>query len=98
MCGLCGVVDLDPHWRGDEIGRGETPPHVRRRERRRVIALASAFLRPYRIAVEDFEGTAFVVRGPTGAAEIVPALPQVWRAAERMSGRRLDPLARPDGL
>jgi hypothetical protein len=30
--------------------------------------------------------------GPTGRAEIVPDFGQVWRVAEQMAGRPLDPL------
>ena len=51
-------------------------------------------LEPLRVGVDDWEGANFLVRGPTGAVEIVDNLFDLWRKAEALSGRRLDPLAR----
>ena len=48
-----------------------------------------------RVGVDDWEGASFLVRGPTGAVEIVDNLFDLWRKAELLSGRRLDPLADP---
>ena len=90
MCGLCGVIDSDHHWAGVEVGSVETAPCLRRRERLRLAALATDFLRPTRMSVEDFGGRLFIVRSATGASEIVTGLPEVWRATERMLGRRVD--------
>ena len=95
MCGLCGVIDPDRHWGGGISDASNPAPYRRRHERLRLAALATAFLRPARIEVEDFGGLSFVVRSATGATEVVTGLPEIWRAAERLSGRRIDPLAPP---
>lgn len=90
MCSLCGTVDADHHWAGG--GGGADSPAQQRQQRLRLAALANALLAPARIAVEDFGGQSFVVRSPTGAAEVVGSLPEVWRAAERLGRARVDPL------
>jgi hypothetical protein len=92
MCGLCGLTQADHHWRGSSTGTDGGAPHMLLRERLRLAALATALLRPVRVTVEDFGGT-FIVRSPTGASEMVAGLPEVWRAAERVGGRCVDPLA-----
>jgi hypothetical protein len=68
-----------------------------RRERTRRIAIVRQVLAQSRIAVDDFEGASFVLRGPTGATILVDNLMDVWREAEKLSKRRFDPLAMPDG-
>jgi hypothetical protein len=50
-------------------------------------------LEPVRVGVDDWEGASFLVRGPTGAVEIVDNLSDLWREAEKLAGRQLDPLA-----
>jgi hypothetical protein len=42
--------------------------------------------------LEDFQGVSYILTGPTGRREIVSDLGQVWRMAEEISGRQLDPL------
>ena len=91
MCGLCGLTQ-DHHWRGGSAGTEDAASYMLLRERVRLAALAAELLRPVRVTVEDFGGT-FIVRGPTGATEMVAGLPEVWRAAERVGGRCVDPLA-----
>jgi hypothetical protein len=68
-------------------------PTAFRRERLRRVAVIRRVLEPLHIAVDDWEGASFLVRGPTGAVEIVDNLFDLWRKAEAMSARRLDPLA-----
>ena len=68
-------------------------PGAFRRERLRRVAIIRRVLEPLRITVDDWEAANFLVRGPTGAVEIVDNLFDVWRKAEALSGRRLDPLA-----
>jgi len=42
--------------------------------------------------VEDFQGTSYLLLGPTGKQELANGLDSLWQAAERMLGRPLDPL------
>ena len=49
-------------------------------------------LRHYGLKLGDFEGKSYVLRSATGRQELVPHLPGMWAAAERLAGRACDPL------
>ncbi|WP_225769876.1 hypothetical protein [Inquilinus sp. Marseille-Q2685] len=93
MCGVCGVLGGEEHWtaesaRPEVFGAGRT----RRAERLHRAAAANRILALFGLRLDDWQGTAFVLSGPTGKREIVDALPAVWEAASRLLGRRIDPL------
>jgi hypothetical protein len=90
MCGLCGIFDDGRRWM--DAGTN-LDPAMFRRERLRRVAIIRSVLAPLRVGVDDWEGASFLVRSPTGAVEIVDNLFDLWRKAEALSGRRLDPLA-----
>lgn len=95
MCGLCGVLGTEDHWtdasaRPGAFGGRRT---TRRQERFARIALANRILAHYGLKLGDFEGRSYVLRSATGRAELVPHLAGMWGAAERLAGRRCDPLA-----
>ena len=91
MCGLCGVLGAEVHWTDAEaFGGGET--RTRRQERFARIDLANSILRHYGLKLGDFEGRTYVLRSATGRQELVPHLPSMWVAAERLGGRACDPL------
>jgi hypothetical protein len=46
----------------------------------------------YRVRVDDWEGTAMAVHGPTGRTELASTLTELWPKAEVVAGRPLDPL------
>ena len=56
------------------------------------LAIVRRVLAPMRVTVDDFEGASFVLRGPTGATELVDNLFDLWRRAEALGKRRIDPL------
>ena len=56
------------------------------------LAIVRRVLAPSRVTVDDFEGASFVLRGPTGATELVDNLFDLWRRAEVLGKRRIDPL------
>ncbi|NBF04503.1 hypothetical protein GV819_19665 [Pseudomonas sp. Fl5BN2] len=87
MCGLCGLLGEDVHW-SDPLG-DELP---RRRERLRRIAAINRVLAPFRLKVEDFQGSAYLLLGATGRQELANGLEQLWALAQAMLGRPLDPL------
>lgn len=91
MCGLCGALGVEDHW---TVSASATPSDVaeRRRLRARRIALANRILATRRLSVEDFQGSAYVLSGPTGRREVVQDLGALWRLAEQMSGAAFDPL------
>lgn len=101
MCVLCGQLVTDLHWtetRFDATAVGsaasETP---RRRQRFRRARLVDRVLHHYALSVrDDWSSTSYLVANRKGAMELVQHLGQLWPAAERLAGRRLDPLD--DGL
>jgi hypothetical protein len=90
MCGLCGMFDDGRRWL-DALT--SLDPASVRRERTRRIAIVREVLASSRIGVDDFEGASFVLRGPTGATVLVDNLVDLWREAEKLGKRPLDPLA-----
>ena len=87
MCGLCGLLGEESHWAGT-IKSGL--PH--RQERLQRIRQANRILGFYRLRLEDFEGVSYILTNSTGRREIVSDLGQVWRMAQEIAGRPLDPL------
>jgi hypothetical protein len=89
MCGMCGLLGGGNHW-------SNTIPPVKganaRRQRLIHVALANRVLASYRLRLDDFHGQSFILSSPTGASELVGDVAQVWRVAEEMLGRTLDPL------
>lgn len=97
MCGLCGAFGGEDHWttgRTDSAtaASNAVDPALRRRERAYRLRLVNRVLASCRLQLSDFQGSAYVLAGPTGKQEIVHDLGAVWAAAEAMSGRALDPL------
>jgi hypothetical protein len=91
MCGLCGMLAEGRRWL--DAGVTTLDPRAMRQERRRRIAIVRRVLAPLRVTVDDWEGASFILRGPTGRVEIVDNLLDLWRKAEELGRRRLDPLA-----
>lgn len=82
MCVLCYEFADEADW--TEVVSGA------RHRRRRILA---AVLAPYGLTVSDpGAGRHVVVSDRKGASEVASGLPEVWRAAERLSGRRIDAL------
>ncbi len=89
MCGLCGMLGGAEDWSGAAIGsEGAT----RRAARQRRVRLANQVLAHFGLRLDDWQGSAFLLTGRTGKAEMVDNLPAVWRAGARICGRPLDPL------
>ncbi len=82
MCALCGVL-LTSHWA--EAGGG-------RRLRIARVALANRVLGHFGLRLDDWSGSVYVLRDRKGRAEVVADLGGLWAAAERLTGRPLDPL------
>ena len=95
MCGFCALVAGVTHW--TEAGSDAAAGVVReardlRLERACRVRLANAVLAHYGCTLEDWANGQYIVRSLRGRSELVPALPQVWQAAEAIAGRPLDPL------
>jgi hypothetical protein len=90
MCGMCGLLGGGTHW----SNAGVPDDGATRRQRRLLqVALANRILESFRLRLDDFHGQSFVLSSPTGAMELVADFTEVWRTAEQMLGKPLDPLA-----
>lgn len=96
MCVLCGVLGEEAHWTEaagrDDPSAGTPRAPTRRHARQYRVALANKVLRHYGLTLTDWDGHAYVLGSRTGRSEIVRHLGAVWPLAERMAGRRCDPL------
>jgi hypothetical protein len=84
MCSLCGVL-LAEHWA--EEGQG-------RRVRLLRVQLLNDVLGQFGLELGDWGGRLYVVRDRKGGQAVVADLGSLWREAERLAGRPLDPLDR----
>ena len=82
MCALCGVL-MTSHWA--ERGGG-------RRERVLRVRMLNRVLRHFGLELDDWGGAIYVLRDRKGQATVVEDVGALWIAAERLAGRRLDPL------
>jgi hypothetical protein len=82
MCVLCGVL-LEEHWAEQEGGR-----------RGRVFRgrLLNRVLGFYGLRLDDWSGRIWVLRDAKGRTAVVGNLGAVWAEAEKLAGRKLDPL------
>ena len=95
MCGLCGMLGSETHWAdaGSSTASADTLAQRRRRERQLRVASLNRVLRAFGCTVSDWQSHAYLVSTFTGKTEIVDNLAQLWPSVERLSGRRVDPLA-----
>ena len=96
MCALCGVLGGPGHW-SDAIARDGVytrnhTPQERRRERANRIRIANLVLKTYGLKLEDWQSHAYVLRTRTGKSEVFDSLSHLWPMAEKLTGRRCDPL------
>ena len=82
MCGLCGVL-LSDHWAEQDGGR---------RGRALRVALLNRVLDHFGLRLDDWSGSVYVLRDPKGASAVVADIGSLWFEAERLAGRKLDPL------
>ena len=82
MCGLCGVL-LSETW-AEEAGD--------RRARALRLKLLNRVLAHFGLRLDEWAGRVYVLRDRTGRTAVVDDLSAIWREAERLTGRPLDPL------
>ncbi len=81
MCALCGVL-LTDHWAEKGGARG----------RAFRVRLVNRVLAHYGLALDDWSGAVYTLRDRKGSAVVVSDLGSLWSEAEKLAGRRLDPL------
>jgi hypothetical protein len=82
MCVLCGVL-LNEHWAEQEGGRRGRVFRVR---------LVNRVLAFYGLRLDDWGGRIWALSDGKGQSVVVADLGSLWAQAERLAGRRLDPL------
>jgi hypothetical protein len=96
MCALCGVLGGKGHWSDSAsapaVFAGRTEPQTRLRERQARTRLLNAVLKHHGVVVKDWSGNSYLLTSLTGRTAIVDTVGDVWGAAERLSGRIVDPL------
>ena len=94
MCSLCGMLGGQAHW--TDSGRPtltvQTETHTRWRERQARVRLINTVLQHYSLSLAEWSGSSYVLSSRTGRRAIVENLSELWGQAERLSGRRCDPL------
>jgi hypothetical protein len=63
-----------------------------RRARIARVGLLNLVLGHFGLGLSDWGGRVYVLRDRKGRSEVVADLGTLWQAAERLAGRRLDPL------
>lgn len=93
MCGMCGLWGQTGHWSDPARLPGTRVEESVLHRRAAQAAAVTLFTRSSGISVRDWAQTAWVVESVSGATEIVNSLGDIWAAAERLSGKPVDPLS-----
>jgi hypothetical protein len=89
MCAFCGLLgDSKSSWLEARPDNG--PARAGRLNR---IKRANELLSLFRLTLSDQHGAYYVLSGATGKTEVINSLGEAWPAAERILGKRLDPLS-----
>lgn len=89
MCAFCGLFgNNNPSWL--EVRPDNAPMRAARLSR---IRRANELLSIFRLTLTDQQGAYYILSGATGKTEVINSLSETWVAAERILGKRLDPLS-----
>jgi hypothetical protein len=86
MCGVCGLLDNGPQW-SDPL-RQDLPARLLRLQQ---LALLNRALKPWRLSLTEFHNS-WLLASPTGQQTLVNSLDVLWKEAEKMIRRPIDPL------
>lgn len=97
MCGMCGLWGETSHWTSVSARPEARKAGAATSPRMRALQQASIerVVRAFGLSVRDWSASSWIVSNAHGASEVVGSLPEIWRACEALSGRRLDPLSPP---
>lgn len=90
MCSACGILQNGADWI-EGAADADAPLHRRLAERRRRMALVNMLLEGSGVRLGE-HGRQLVVRSATGQTRLVTDLAHVWRAADALGWREVDPL------
>jgi hypothetical protein len=100
MCVLCGDLMTQLHWtdatrregEGDTVEVGGARQRDNARSRWQRLRLVDDVLQFYGLRAQDWQGTRYVIADRKGRSELGANLEEVWRAADTLAGRAIDPL------
>ena len=99
MCLVCWQLPTIQHWTEnrdvDASGTGLAgSPDARNRQRERLARaqVLNRVLRYYGLRVEDWVGALYKLVDSKGSTVLIQNLGELWPAAEKLAGRRIDPL------
>ena len=96
MCSLCGILGGRGHWTesasSPEVFAGRAEIHTAGRERQHRTRILNRVLAHYGLSVSDWAAGKSVLASATGRTALVDNVGALWPAAERLTGRPLDPL------
>jgi len=97
MCEVCAAFGRGNHWTARASGVPDTIESIDLRgyrgERRSALRLINALLAPKGLRADDWDGDAYLVTAPSGAAVKAAHLAEVWSVAKRLGGAEVDPPA-----
>ncbi|MBP2199738.1 hypothetical protein [Pantoea cypripedii] len=86
MCGVCGLLDNGPQW-SDPLWQDLPARQLRLQQ----LALLNRALKPWRLSLTEFHNS-WLLASPTGQQTLVNSLDVLWKEAEKMMRRPVDPL------
>jgi hypothetical protein len=93
VCSLCGTLYSTRHWaEAPGSGAAADARGAWLRDRLRRVELLNRVLAPLALRVDDWAGTAYILRTRTGTSVLCADLAAIFAEAERLTGRRADPL------
>jgi hypothetical protein len=92
MCGLCGVFLSESSWSDATVTSLADGGRTRRHERLHRVALVNRVLKLCSMKVADWNGTSYLLSGPTGQTSIVASVAGLWPVAEQLRRQTIDPL------
>jgi hypothetical protein len=98
MCVLCGEFIMQIHWTdyktadSDEVVVGELQ-RDRKRMRMHRTKLCNLVLQPYNLKLEEWNNSKYILRDKKGRTVVIHDLGSMWRMAEKIIGKPIDPLS-----
>ncbi|MCL7749976.1 hypothetical protein [Halalkalibacter alkaliphilus] len=97
MCVLCGEFVMQIHWTdqtSDDTSEIVVGDLQRERQRTRIhrTHLCNEILQFYRLKLEEWNGSKFILSDSKGNQEVVHDLGTLWQTAEKLLGYPVDPL------
>lgn len=93
MCGACGILQNGRDWI-DDFNAGDEAQSALLAERRRRVQLVNQLLKGSALKLHD-HGRFLVLSSLTGKSVVVTSLAHVWKEADAIGRRKIDPLQLP---